>query len=162
MSFSLLVSLAVISILIRPSKPVRLQKPAVLLVYFKKTIQIFGMFFTLIPISWTVKRFLPAFADLLPGLMLLMTYMLGKLFQYPEPELWMIFCVWVYLAPQEFSAALSNAAAISLGVSFFEWAVDGIRFRMAFTGSSKSFSALPGILLTLSLVALVFSCLFLS
>lgn len=155
MTFSLLVSFAAISILLQRPKPIRLQKPAVLLGYLKSAAQIFGMVSLAYLFSWAIESALPSYVDLTPGLMLIMVFLLGKIFQIPGPLWVMVFCVWAYLETQAVASALTGAAIISLGVPFIEWTMDGIRFRLAFTASAKAFSALPGLLMILSLVALV-------
>ena len=162
MTFSLLIAFAAISILLKPPKAVRLQRPAVLLRTLKNAGQIFGMISFSYFVSWAAGRFFSSYADLTPGLILVLIFLLGNLFKYPVPLRAILFCVWAYLESQPAASALIKGVVISLGEPFMEWAVDGIRFRLALTSAAKVFSALPGLLLILSLVTLVCSGFFIN
>lgn len=158
--FELIVLLSVFYFLQQPLKPLKVHRPAELREPLRKSLSLFALLAALYASSWLVRQFLPVYGDLLPGLILLLTVFLSKSFRVPEPLSWIAFCVWAYLAPQEPAQAFCKAALISVLAPILQGSVHGLRFRLAFTTTLKSFSALPGLFLLFSLVALACSAYF--
>jgi hypothetical protein len=157
MTFCFLMSLAVIHLLLKPVKSVGLKDPSVWLSYLLTAARIFGILFLVYAIGVFFRQFLADFTDLLPFMMLLAALGLGKSFRLPEPLIILAYAAGHFLADQSLSQAFFHAVILCLGISGVEWLVDGMRFRLAFTPSSKHFSTLPGYLILLALIALVLS-----
>jgi hypothetical protein len=157
MTFCFLISLAAMHLLLKPVESVSLKGPSVMLRYLSIAASLFGILFLVYGVGIFFQHFLVAFIDLLPVVMLLAAFGLGKRFKMPEPLVVMAYAAGLFLAEQSLSQALFRAVILCLGVSVIEWLMDGMRFRLAFTPSAKHFSTLSGYLILLALAALVLS-----
>ncbi len=158
MSFWLMIIFSVLHLLGRPQKPVRLQPPAVLKVYVQTALEIYGFLGGALLLSFAARFLFPAWADWIGMILFLALYASAKYRRHPEYFAVMVFVCWAFLSLQAPAEAFAKAALMSLGVPFFEWGMDGLRFRLAFSPAAKRFSTLPGLLLLASLVTLVLSC----
>ena len=158
MSFWLTIIFSVSHLLSRPQKPVKRQSPAVLRVYARTLLKIYGFLAGSLLLSLAAKFLFPAISDLTGMVLLLVLFAVSKYRRQPEYFTVMIFACCAFLSSLPPIEGLQKAALIAFGVSFFEWLADGLRFRLAFSPAAKRFSTLPGLLFLASLVTLVLSC----
>lgn len=157
MTFTLLTAFTAIHYLMQSPKPVRRNKPSIVLSYLKEVAPFFVTLCILSIVSRTLRHFFAGASDLLPVAMLLGAFVLLRIFKRPESLSGILFAIWAYLETQMPLDALFKATVICLGLPIIEAAVDGVRFRLALSPTPKNFASLPGRLALLALVLLVLS-----
>ena len=157
MTFWLTIIFSVLHFLDCPQKTVKRKSPAVLKIYIQTALEIYGFLGSALLFSFAVQYFLPAVSDLTGMVLFLATFAAIKIRRQRDSFALMLFACWFFLSQQGPAAAFEKAAGIGAGVSFFEWLIDGLRFRIAFSPVAKRFSTLPGLLLLASLVTLALS-----